>query len=173
MSRWLWELRRARWRLGTFGLFALLLLSSAAIIALVEILPLRNDIAARELDLDARTAKLKQPPPPMPDEAVAPTSPEQRYFVFLHSLHAIAAKNGISMPQITYQMAAQDKDSPSRRFVVETSFSSQYLQFRTFFSELRTLPGIRCERLTLSRPNIGVTDLEIRLQCSFVVEAAK
>jgi hypothetical protein len=173
MNRPLWELRRAQWRLGTFGLLAMLLLVGAAVIALVEIVPLRRDIAAREADLDARTARLTQPPPPSPDLAVAPDSPEQRYFVFLHGLHAIAAKHGLTIPQITYQLAAQDKDSPLRRYVVETAFTSRYLQLRGFLADLRTLPGVRCERLTISRPNIGVTELDVRLQCAFLVEASK
>ncbi|SAK39974.1 hypothetical protein AWB76_00127 [Caballeronia temeraria] len=174
MNRLVWELRRAQWRLGLFGLLAVLLLGGAAVIALTEIVPLRNDIAGREADLNARAARLRQPPPPSPDEAVSPVSPEQRYFVFLHSLHAIAAKNGIVIPQITYQAAAQEKDDPSlKRYVIETTFSATYLQFRGFLRELRTLPGLRCERLTVSRPNIGVTQLEVRLQCAFLVEAAK
>ncbi|KND59507.1 hypothetical protein BVER_01387 [Candidatus Burkholderia verschuerenii] len=173
MNRWLWELRRAQWRLGTYGLIAMLLIGGAMVIALAEIVPLRRDIAAREADLDARAARLTQPPPPSPDQAVAPESPEQRYFVFLHSLHAIAAKNGVTIPQITYQLAAPDKDSSLRRYVVDTTFTSHYLQLRGFLFELRTLPGVRCERLTVSRPNIGVTDLEVRLQCAFLVEASK
>ena len=173
MNRLLWELRRARWRSGTFGLLALLLIGSAGIIALVQILPLREDIATREANLDARAAKLTQPPPPSPDEAVAPVSAEQRYFVFLHSLHAIAAKNGVTIPQITYQLAPQDGKSPLRRYVLDTSFTSTYLQLRAFIFELRTLPGIRCERLTASRPNIGVTQLDVRMQSSFLVEATQ
>lgn len=173
MNRWSWELRHAQWQLGTIGLLAMLLIGGAMVVALTDIQPLRRDIAAREADLNARAAKLTQPPPPSPDQAVAPESPEQRYFVFLHSLHAIAAKNGVSIPQITYQLAPQDKDSPLRRYVVETTFSTTYLQLRGFLRELRTLPGIRCERLTASRPNIGVTQLEVRLQCSFLVEASK
>ncbi|SAK75351.1 hypothetical protein AWB75_04239 [Caballeronia catudaia] len=173
MSRLLWELRRAQWRLGIFGVLAVLLFGASAVIALVQMLPLRADIAAREADLDARAATLKQPPPPSPDEAVAPVSAEQRYFIFLHSLHAIAAKNDIALPQITYQSAAQDKDSPLKRYVVETNFTSTYMQFRVFISELRTMPGLRCERLAISRPNIGTTQLEVRLQCSFLVEASK
>jgi hypothetical protein len=174
MNRLVWELRRAQWRLGAFGLLAVLLIAGAAIVALTDILPLHRDIAQREADLNARAVHLTQPPPPSPDEAVAPVSPEERYFVFLHSLHAIAAKNGIAIPQITYQLAAQEKDDPSlRRYVVETTFSATYLQFRGFMHELRTLPGLRCERLSLSRPNIGVTQLEVRLQCAFLVEATK
>ncbi|CCD36063.1 unnamed protein product [Candidatus Paraburkholderia kirkii UZHbot1] len=156
-----------------FGLLALLIVGAAAVIALVEILPLRRDIAARETNLGAREAKLKQPPPPSPDEAVAPGNAEQRYFVFLHSLQAIAAKNGISIPQISYQRAAPDKDSSLRRYVVETTFASPHLQLRGFIRDLRTLPGVRCERLTVSRPNIGATQVEVRLQCSFLVEAAR
>lgn len=173
MSRLVWELRRAQWRLGIVGALAILLIGAAAVIALVQILPLHNDIAAREADLDARAAKLKLPPPPSPDQAVAPFSAEQRYFIFLHSLHAIAAKNGISLPQITYQLAAPDKDSSLKRYVVETTFAATYLQFRVFLSELRTMPGLRCERLTIARPNIGVTQLDVHLQCAFLVEASK
>jgi hypothetical protein len=173
MTRWLWELRRARWRLGTFGLLAMLMIVGAGIIALVQIMPLHADIASREADLNARAAKLKQPPPPSPDEATSPMNAEQRYFIFLHSLHAIAAKNGIALPQISYSLAPQDKDSPLRRYIVETNFTSGYLQLRAFLFEIRTLPGIRCERLAISRPNIGVTQLEVRLQCSFIVEASK
>jgi hypothetical protein len=173
MNRGLWEMRRAQWRLGTIGLLALLLMGGAAVMMLVDVMPLRHDIAAREADLDTRAARLTQPPPPSPDQALADESPEQRYFVFLHSLHAIAAKNGVTLPQITYQLAAQDKDSPLRRYVVETTFTSRYLQLRSFISELRTLPGVRCERLTVSRPNIGATDLEVRLQCAFLVKASK
>ncbi|WP_175939718.1 hypothetical protein [Caballeronia sp. BCC1704] len=173
MNRWLWELRRLQWRLGTFGLIALLLLGGAAMIALADILPLRRDIAAREADLNARAARLTQPPPSSPDEAVAPVSAEQRYFVFLHSMHAIAARNGLSIPQVTYQLSAQDKESSLRRYVVEATFTSRYLPLRDFVFEMRTLPGIRWERVTISRPNIGATDLEVRLQCAFVVEASK
>lgn len=173
MNRWRWELQRAQWRLGTFGLLALLLVGGAAVIALVEALPLRSDIAARETDLDARAAKLTQPPPPSPDQALAPVSAEQRYFVFLHSLHAIAARNGVAIPQISYQLAAQDKDSTLRRYIVDTTFTSSYPQLRGFLAELRPLPGVRCERLTISRPNIGETQLEVRLQCAFLVEASK
>jgi hypothetical protein len=171
MNRLLWEMRRAQWRLGTIGLLAMLLIGGAAIIALVQIVPMRDDIAAREADLDARAAKLRLPPPPSPDEAVAPVSPEQRYFVFLHSLHAIAAKNAIALPQVTYSLAAQDKDAP-RRYTVDTTFASTYLQLRSFLVDIRSLPGVHCERLTISRPNIGVTQLEVRLQCSFVVETS-
>jgi hypothetical protein len=173
MNRLLWEVRHTQWRIGTFGLLAMLLIGAAAVIALVQILPLRDDIAAREADLDARAAKLRLPPPPLPDQAVAPGSPEQRYFVFLHSLHAIAAKNEIALPQVTYSLAAPDKDSPLRRYTVETSFVSTYLQLRGFLFEIRALPGIRCERLTVSRPNIAVTQVEVRLQCSFLVEATQ
>ncbi|WP_250450621.1 hypothetical protein [Caballeronia sp. ATUFL_M2_KS44] len=173
MNRRAWELRRLQWRLGTFGLIALLLIGGAAMIALAEIVPLRRDIAARTADLDARAAKLTQPPPSSPDEAVAPVSAEERYLVFLHSMHAIAAKYGLTIPQVTYQLAAQDKDSPLRRYVIETTFTSRYLPLRNFVFELRTLPGIRWERVTMSRPNIGATELEVRLQCAFVVETSK
>jgi hypothetical protein len=173
MNRLLWEVRRAQWRLGTFGLLAMLLIGAAGVIALVQILPLHQDIAAREIDLDARATKLRQPPPPLPDEAVAPVSAEQRYFVFLHSLHAIAAKNNIPLPQITYSLAAPDKDATLRRYSVEATFTSTYLQLRDFLREMRALPGLRFERLTISRPNISVTQLEVRLQCSFLVEATQ
>jgi hypothetical protein len=173
MNRLLWELRRAQWRLGAFGLLAMLMIGAAAVIALMQIVPLREDIATREADLNARAAKLRQPPPPSPDEAVEPESAEQRYFVFLHSLLAIAAKNQIVLPQVTYSVPAQDKGSPLRRYTVETTFNSTYPQLRGFLVEIRTLPGIRCERLTVSRPNISVTQLEVRLQCSFLVEATQ
>jgi hypothetical protein len=171
MSRWLWELRRIQWKLGLFGMLALLMIGAAAVIAVVQIVPLRNDIDAREADLNARAAKLTQPPPPSPDEAVGPQSADQRYVVFLHGLYAIAAKNGLALPQITYQVATPDKDSPLRRYVVDTTFTSTYLQLRSFIRGLRTLPGTRCERLTMSRPNIAETQLDVHLQCSFLVEA--
>ncbi len=138
---------------------------------MVEIVPLACDIAERESDLDACTAKLRQPPP-SPDEAVGPVSPDQPYFVFLHSLHAIAAKNGIAIPQISYRLAEPDKGSTMRRYFIETTFTTRYEQFRGFIFELRTLPGIRCEKLSVSQPNIAETKVEVRLQCAFLVEAA-
>jgi hypothetical protein len=171
MNRWLWELRRMQWRLGTFGLLALLVAGSAAVIFVVQILPLRTDIDTRDADLSARAARLKQPPPPSPDEAVAPVSADERYLVFLHGLHSIAAKSGLQIPQITYQLPAQDDKSALRRYVVDAAFTSTYLQLRNFVHGLRTLPGTRCERLTVSRPNIGETQLDVHLQCSFLVEA--
>ncbi|SAK47302.1 hypothetical protein [Caballeronia ptereochthonis] len=172
MSRWTWELRRAQWRLGIFGVLAVLIALGAAIIALVDIVPLRADITARRHGLDARAASLKQPPPPAADEAVAPVSADQRYFVFLHSLHAIAAKNGMIIPQISYQVATE-RDSSVKRYLVEGSFQATYPQLRGFIGALRRLPGTRCERLTMTRADIGATQLEVRLQCAFLVEAAK
>jgi hypothetical protein len=37
---------------------------------------------------------------------------------------------------------------------------------------LRQLPGVRIELLTLSRQDIGQTQLAIRIQCSLLVEVA-
>ena len=93
--------------------------------------------------------------------------------MFLHSLHAIAAKNGVVLPQITYQLAAEEKGSPLQRYVVDMTFTSPYLQVRGYIHDLRTVPGFRCERLTLSRPNIAETQLEVHMQCSILVEATK
>lgn len=171
MNRWLWELQRARWRLGNFGLLALVLLAVAVSVVLMEILPLRRDLEARRHELDARGLKVSQPPAPKPDEALSPVSADQRFYIFLHSFHAIAAKSGLNIPQITYQIAAQNETSV-RRYLVEGTFATDYAQLRGFVVELRHLNGVRIERIAITRPNIGATQLEVRLQCSFLVEVA-
>ncbi|QYD69726.1 hypothetical protein KZJ38_05030 [Paraburkholderia edwinii] len=170
MNRLLWEARRMQWRLGTPGLLAAVLVGAVIAIAVFEIVPTARDIATREHELDTRTAKLAEPPPPTPDEAVGPASPDQRFFVFLHSFHAIALKNGISIPQVSYEPPKED--GALRRYAVTASFASTYLQLRSFFADLRRLPGVRCQRVAVSRPDIGATQLDVRIQCSFLVEGA-
>jgi hypothetical protein len=170
MNRLLWEARRMQWRLGTPGLLAAVLVVAVIAIVLFEIVPTARDIATREGDLDTRTAKLTEPPPPTPDEAVGPANADQRFFIFLHSFHAIAQKNGLSIPQVSYE---PPKDEGAlKRYAVSTTFSSTWPQLRGFIADLRRLPGARCQRLAVSRPDIGATQLEVRLQCSFVVEGA-
>lgn len=171
MNRAAWELRRGMWRLGKLGALGLLLLGVALVIALVEIVPLRNDIARRQVDLDARTLALREPPPPPPDEASGPSNANQRFFRFLHSFHAIAASNGLAIPQVSYGTTVEP-GSTVQRYLIETSFQSSYPQLSGFIRELRRLPGTHCEHVSAARPNIGATRLDIRMQCVFAVESA-
>jgi hypothetical protein len=171
MNRLWWEARRGQWRLGTTGVLAALVLVAALAVALLEIVPTGRDIAARRLDLDARAAKLVGAPPPMPDEAVEPANPDQRFFIFLHGFHAIALKNGVQIPQVTYEPSKED--GALRRYAVSGTFTSTYLQLRSFVADLRRLPGARCQRVAASRPDIGATQLEVRIQCSFFVGGAQ
>lgn len=170
MNRLIWEAKRMQWRLGTTGLLAAILVGAVIAIALFEIVPTARDIATREHELETRAAKLTEPPPPVPDEAAGPASADQRFFVFLHSFHAIALKNGVSLPQVSYEPAKEE--GALRRYAVSASFTSTYLQLRGFFADLRRLPGARCQRIAVSRPDIGATQLEVRIQCSFLVEGA-
>jgi hypothetical protein len=171
MNRILWEARRAQWRLGTPGLLAAVIVAVVMSIILLEIVPTKRDIETRQHELETRSVKLLEPPPPTPDEAVGPVSADQRFFVFLHSFHAIAAKNGVSIPQVSYE---PPKDEGAlRRYAVTGTFSTTYPQLRNFIADLRRLPGARCQRVAVSRPNIGVTQLEVRIQCSFLVEGAQ
>ncbi|WP_144109484.1 hypothetical protein [Paraburkholderia sp. BCC1886] len=171
MNRGLWELRRLRWRLGNFGLLAALMIVVAATIALLEIRPMQRDLETRRESLAVREARLVQPPPPVPDDIVANGNPDQRFGIFLHSFHAMAAKSGLSIPQVVYQSPQQD-DPAVRRYLVESTFSSDYLRLRAFIATLRHLDGVRIERLSITRPNIGATQLEVRIQCSYLVEVA-
>jgi len=170
MNRLIWEARRMQWRLATPGLLAVVLIGVVVAIALFEIVPTARDIGTREHELDARAAKLSDAPPPTPDEAVGPASADQRFFVFLHSFHAIALKNGISIPQVSYEPAREE--GALRRYAVTAAFTSTYLQLRGFFGDLRRLPGARCQRVAVTRPDIGATQLEVRIQCAFLVEGA-
>lgn len=171
MTRWIWELRRARWRFGTFGWLALLLMAVAAGVAALEILPMRADLARRTEELAAREARLAHAPTPDPDVADRTMNADQRFSVFLHSFHAIAGKHGLSVPQVTYQTVAEDEAS-LRRYLVEGTFTGAYLPIRMFVSDLRLLRGVRIERVTLSRTGIDKTQLDVRIKCSFLVEVS-
>lgn len=171
MTRWLWELRRARWRFGTFGWLALLLMVAATGVVVMEILPMRADLARRGEDLSRREAELKHAPTPAPDVVGGGMNADQRFSVFLHSFHAIASKHGLSIPQVTYQMATEDEAS-LRRYLVEATFTGAYLPVRMFVSDLRLLRGVRIERVSLSRTGIDKTQLDVRLKCSFLVEVS-
>ncbi|MDR0182585.1 hypothetical protein [Lysobacter arvi] len=169
MNRTVWQLQRARWRLGTIGVLAVVVLLFAVVVALVEIAPLQRDIAHRRADLEQRSAVIAHPPPPQPEQATDPGSADDRFSVFLHSFHAIAKKNGLDIPQVVYQPAGADA-APVRRYLLEATFNTTYPQFRVFLQDLRRLPGVRVEHLAVSRGDIGSTQLEIRMQCSFLVE---
>jgi len=171
VTRWIWELRRARWRFGTFGWLALLLMMMAAGVAVSEILPMRADLARRTAELSTREAQLVHAPPPAPDVVGRAMTADQRFSVFLHSFHAIAGQHGLSVPQVTYQAVAEDEAS-LRRYLVEGTFTGSYLQVRTFVADLRLLRGVRIERVTLSRTGIDKTQLDARIKCSFLVETS-
>lgn len=171
MTRWLWELRRARWRFGTFGWLALLLMAVAAGVVVMEVLPMRADLARRAEELAAREAKLAHAPTPAPDVAGKAMNADQRFSVFLHSFHAIASKHGLSIPQVTYQAVAEDEAS-LRRYLVEGTFTGAYLPIRTFVADLRLLRGVRVERVSISRTGIDKTQLDVRIKCSYLVEVS-
>ncbi|MFC3816167.1 hypothetical protein [Lysobacter sp. GCM10012299] len=169
MKRIEWELRRASWRLGNLGRLAVVVLVIAGVIAWVEVRPLQVDLAKRGEQLDARTVAMAHAPPPLPEAALDKASADQRFSVFLHSFHAIAARHGLVIPSAVYQAEPSD-GTRLRRYLVEASFNSDYRQFRAFTADLRQLPGVRIEHLTLSRQDIGQTQLAIRIQCSLLVE---
>lgn len=171
MKRIEWELRRGVWRLGNLGRCAVAVLVIAVVIAWVEIRPLQRDLAARQVQLDARAAAIAGAPPPTPEEARDKASADQHFSVFLHSFHAIAARHGLVIPSAVYQAVPVD-ETRLRRYLVEASFTSDYPRFRAFTADLRQLAGVRIEHLTLSRQDIGQTQLAIRIQCSFLVEVA-
>lgn len=170
MNRLAWEFQRARWRLGMPGLLAFVLIAAALVILLAEIVPLRRDEAERRSDLAAREEKLKEPPPPLAEEAPTEVSADRRFFVFLHGFHAMAERAALTIPQISYQVMDAKEDKSTKRYLLETTFTSTYLQMRSFLAELRRVPGVRCERLTISRQTIAATQLDIKLQCLFLVE---
>ena len=170
MTRWMWELQRARWRLGMFGTLAAVLVLAVLLLTLLEIWPLSRDIAARRTALDARIAKLQDPPAPSADEAPTEVSADRRFFEFLHGFHSAAENAALPIPQISYQ-AVETKDVKTiKRYLLETTFVCTYLQMRSFLGELRRVPGVRCERVTISRQAIAATQLEVKLQGQYVVE---
>jgi hypothetical protein len=171
MKRFEWELRRGLWRLGNLGRLAVAVFVIAAVVVCVEVWPLQRDLAQRRELLDARLAAMVHAPPPTPEEALDKASADQRFSAFLHSFHAIAAHHGLTIPSAVYQAEPGD-GSRLRRYLVEASFNSDYRQFRGFTADLRQLPGVRIELLTLSRQDIGQTQLAIRIQCSLLVEVA-
>ncbi|HEY5804435.1 MAG TPA: hypothetical protein VIT90_12145 [Lysobacter sp.] len=171
MNRIEWELRRGLWRLGTLGRVSIAVLAITVVIAWVEVWPMQRDLAQRRARLDDRVAAVVEPPPPLPEAARDKASADQKFSIFLHSFHAIAARRGLAIPSAVYQAAPSDSNR-LRRYLVEASFNSDYQQFRGFIADLRQLPGVRIEHVTLSRQDIGQTRLAVRLQCSFLVEVS-
>lgn len=169
MKRLEWELRRGLWRLGNLGRLAVVVIAIAAVIVWVKVLPLKRDLTTRNQQLEARIAAIAHAPPPTPQTAFDKASADQRFSVFLHSFHAIAARHGLPIPSAVYQAVPSD-GSRLRRYLVVASFKSDYRQFRAFTADLRQLQGVRIENLTLSRQDIGQTQLAIRIRCSLLVE---
>lgn len=174
MKRMAWELSRGWWRLGRIGAMGGILLLATAVIVLTEHLPLQRDLQSRRIGLAERERVLRRLPPPAPDRAPHEERAQYRFAQFLHHFHDIAARHGLAIAQVDYKPQAIDdtRAAPVHGYLIDTSFGSSYPQLRRFLLDLRSFPGVRVERLSVVRPDIGKTSLEVQVQWSYRVEAA-
>ncbi|PXV57053.1 hypothetical protein SAMN04487785_109177 [Dyella jiangningensis] len=163
-----WEIKRLRWRLGTFGLLGVVLLLFSVAMTLFEAVPLARDLHVRSQDLERRAREATVPPSPAPatieDNGYSPS-----FTTFLHSLFAMANKEGIATSQVAYK-AETEGDGKVERYFVALSMKASYPQLRMFSADLRTLGGMRLEHVTISRGDIGQTTLDVRVELSFAIE---
>lgn len=168
MNKLVWSIKRWQWRLGTLGMLAVLLAFVAIVIAFAEIIPLHKDLAKREQQLQQQRLTLERPP--LATEVAGDAAGgELRFTRFLGDFYALAARDGIELPQVEYQVQSED-EGRLQRHLVRVPIKSSYPVVRSFLGELRRMRGVRLDTISMSRDDIAQTTLDIDLRFSYLVE---
>jgi hypothetical protein len=168
MNRLVWILQRWRWRLGTPGVFALLVWAVAMAIGVADVLPLHQDLARRERELAHQRAALERAPRAT-EIAGDAAEGELRFTHFLADFYQLAARHGVALPHVDYQVQAE-QESQLQRHVVHAPIKAGYPALRAFLDELRHMRGVRLDSIVMSREHIGQDVLDIDLRFSYLVE---